>query len=71
MENKINHNLAWQDIAEIVVGAAVLAFPVAVTEEVWKSPGVEGMAEDLGLEETKDVVELRGIADPIVVHRLA
>jgi class 3 adenylate cyclase len=44
---------------------------IVVTDEIWKSPGVEGMAEDFGLDETQDVVELRGIAESIVVHRLA
>ena len=29
------HNLTWRDVAEIVIGGCVLAFPVSVTEEVW------------------------------------
>ena len=29
------HNLTWRDVAEIVIGSCVLAFPVSVTEEVW------------------------------------
>jgi len=29
------HKLNWRDVAEIVVGSCVLAFPVSVTEEVW------------------------------------
>jgi uncharacterized membrane protein len=27
--------MIWRDVAEIVVGSCVLAFPVSVTEEVW------------------------------------
>jgi uncharacterized membrane protein len=30
------HKLVWRDIAEIIVGSCVLAFPVSVTEEVWR-----------------------------------
>ena len=30
------HKLNWRDVAEIVVGSCVLAFPVSVTEEVWE-----------------------------------
>jgi uncharacterized membrane protein len=29
------HKLTWRDVAEIVIGSCVLAFPVSVTEEVW------------------------------------
>jgi len=29
------HKLIWRDVAEIVIGSCVLAFPVSVTEEVW------------------------------------
>jgi len=29
------HKLTWHDVAEIVIGSCVLAFPVSVTEEVW------------------------------------
>ena len=25
----------WRDLAEVLIGACILAFPVAVTEEVW------------------------------------
>ena len=32
----IGQKLAWRDVAEIVVGSCVLAFPVSVTEEVWE-----------------------------------
>jgi class 3 adenylate cyclase len=44
---------------------------ILVTEEIWNAPGIEGLAEDLGLEETRDTVELRGFNEPVVVHRLA
>ena len=30
-----NSKVRWRDLAEIIVGSLVLAFPVAVTEEVW------------------------------------
>ena len=30
-----NSKVRWRDITEIIVGSLVLAFPVAVTEEVW------------------------------------
>ena len=29
------HTINWRDIAEIIIGSLVLAFPVAVTQEVW------------------------------------
>ena len=28
--------LVWRDVSEMVVGSCVLAFPVSVTEEVWR-----------------------------------
>jgi class 3 adenylate cyclase len=44
---------------------------ILVTDHIWNAPGIPGLAEDLGLEKNSDVVELRGIAEPIVVHRLS
>lgn len=44
---------------------------ILVTDEIWSAPGIDGLAEDLGLDESRDVVELRGIAEPVVVHRLS
>lgn len=35
MQGTIGQRLRLRDFAEIVVGGSVLAFPVAVTEEVW------------------------------------
>jgi class 3 adenylate cyclase len=44
---------------------------ILVTDAIWNAPGIEGLAEDLGLDHTVDTVQLRGITDPVVVHRLA
>jgi uncharacterized membrane protein len=35
MNEKSDHLLGLKDVAEIAVGSVVLAFPIAVTEEVW------------------------------------
>ena len=35
MEQQAGYRLTFRDVVEIVVGSCVLAFPVAVTEEVW------------------------------------
>ncbi len=35
LSSTIGQRLAWSDVAEIVIGSSVLAFPVSVTEEVW------------------------------------
>ena len=43
---------------------------ILVTEAVFNAPGVAGLTEDLGLQETRDVIELKGVAEPVVVHRL-
>ena len=43
---------------------------ILVTEEIWNVPGVPGLAEDYGLEETTDRIPLRGFDEPVVVHRL-
>ena len=44
---------------------------IIVTDAIWTAPGIAGLAEDFGLEETGDVVELRGVAQPVTVHRLS
>ncbi len=36
MVEPLGHRLKFRDVTEIVVGSCVLAFPVAVTEEVWR-----------------------------------
>ena len=44
---------------------------ILVTDEIWSVPGIAGMAEDFGLGERSDVVELRGVGRPVIVHRLS
>jgi class 3 adenylate cyclase len=44
---------------------------ILVTEAIWNVAGIPGLVEDYGLEETSDVISLRGIAEPITVHRLS
>jgi class 3 adenylate cyclase len=43
---------------------------ILITNEIWNAPGMEGLVEDLGLDQKKDQVELRGIAGTVEVHRL-
>ena len=35
MSNPAEPKFHWQDLAEVAIGACILAFPVAVTEEIW------------------------------------
>jgi class 3 adenylate cyclase len=43
---------------------------IVVTDTIWNAPGVQGLAQDFGLEATSDRVDLRGIAQGVQVHRL-
>ncbi len=44
---------------------------IVVTDTIWESPGIPGLAQDYGLRARADVVKLRGIADNVPVHRLS
>jgi class 3 adenylate cyclase len=44
---------------------------IVVTDTVWRHPGVEGLAADFGLRAREDRVQLRGIADDVLVYRLS
>ncbi len=43
---------------------------IVVTDTIWNAPGVQGLADDFGLEATPDRVDLRGIAQGVQVYRL-
>ena len=43
---------------------------IVVTDTIWNAPGVQGLADDFGLEATPDRVNLRGIAQGVQVYRL-
>jgi class 3 adenylate cyclase len=44
---------------------------IVVTDTVWQSPAIPGLAMDYGLRERPDTVRLRGIAEEVAVHRLS
>jgi len=44
---------------------------IIATDAVWQTPGVPGLAEDFGLIDHPDVLELKGVVEPTVVHRLS
>lgn len=52
------------------VQALAAGHEIVVTDVIWDAPGVRGLADDYGLHERADKVDLRGIATGVGVHRL-
>ena len=49
MSNPAEPTFQWRDLAEVAIGACILAFPVAVTEEIWALGAELSLGRVLGL----------------------
>jgi len=49
MSNPAEPKFHWRDLGEVAIGACILAFPVAVTEEIWALGSELSLGRVLGL----------------------